>query len=198
MRCVQTLIEAIEDWADRWRFEISAAKTIAVRFTKRKTVPDSRIDLRVTLGDGLTFRPHVLNTRTRFCASKNLPTSFLSQQSTLEAKSKLLLYNTRMRLVLTYEALALSVMTAMYFSTLEAIQNRTFWQMVGAPWLVKNQQILQKTSFKDFMLDLIARNSSNLLVAWLVDPQDWPPTRIRVGGESWESPGSPGLYGKIP
>lgn len=103
-----------------------------------------------------------------------------------------------MRLVLTYEALALSVMTAMYFSTLEAIQNRTFWQMVGAPWLVKNQQILQKTSFKDFMLDLIARNSSNLLVAWLVDPQDWPPTRIRVGGESWESPGSPGLYGKIP
>lgn len=74
----------IEDWAGRWRLSINPAKMVAVRFTRRRTVPDSRIvfgdeiilwskavrHLWITLDGRLRFLPHVRNTSIRFWTAK--------------------------------------------------------------------------------------------------------------------------------
>lgn len=46
MRRVQTVFEAIEDQALRWRLRINADKTVAVRFTSGLALPDSRLTIK--------------------------------------------------------------------------------------------------------------------------------------------------------
>lgn len=142
-------------WFDRWKVRLNAEKTQAVVFTKRRQIPPEPIRvndvpveylsqakyLGVLLDKGLTFTPHVQSVRQKALQLRNALFPLLTKRSRLSTGSKLLLYKTLIRPVMTYACSAWQHTSKTNLHSLQVVQNRTLRVIVGAEWYVSNATI---------------------------------------------------------
>lgn len=148
-------------WFDQWRISINTTKTSAIHFSKKciSKAPKLKIKntfinwspsikyLGVQIDNNLKFHKHVnmAVNKTKAVGYKLFP--LLNEKSPLSIRTKLYIYKTYMRPILTYASPAwISNISTKSRNKLEATQSIALRKITGLPWYVSNQTIRQSTN----------------------------------------------------
>ena len=101
----------------------------------------------VILDYNLTFKNHLIATQNKFRAAKNNIYPLIARNSPLNIKSKILLYNSSLRPILTYASAVWSASTKSNLLLLSRSQNSVIRQIYNIPFYVTNKQLYCKIPY---------------------------------------------------
>lgn len=152
---LQSATNALGEWFRKWRMEVNPEKSTAVYFSRAlrrpNTAPQPNITLfgkpipwsdhvkylGVTFDSRLSFASHIRRVRNRASLYLGRLTP-LFRSKKLSLRSKVRLYLTCIRPVMTYASVVFAHASNRYINSLQAIQNRFLRRATGAPWYVRN------------------------------------------------------------
>lgn len=152
---LQAALNEIQNWFERWRIGVNPEKSVAVIFSKKKKMPESKLSmfntvipwgteakyLGVTLDKKLTLGLHITATATKARKAMGAVSCMVNRRSKLATSTKLMLYKQMIRPVLTYGAPAWVQAAPHLLHKLQVVQNIFLRRAVGAPWFVNNATI---------------------------------------------------------
>lgn len=172
-KTLQTAVTALANWFRKWRLEINPEKSQAVMFTRRTarsysidSIPSLKIFnkpvtwtrqakyLGVTLDDRLSFAPHIKQVRARAAFVMGRLHCLLNSRSRMPLSSKVRLYTTCIRPIMTYASVVFAHVKPHRIHRLQTLQNRFMRRATGAPWFIRNVDLhidLELPTIKQFM-----------------------------------------------
>lgn len=156
-RLLNTITKRLSESADslltyftKWKIKINKDKTILTSFTNRKTkqVPCGTLNINntdlhwtnqfkylgVTFDKKLTLNPHINNTLIKADYKIDLLEPYFRKQSTVPVQTKIYLYKTYVRPVLSYAYPILTNLTAKNTGALQVIQNKCLRKALDISW----------------------------------------------------------------
>lgn len=141
-RSLQSSVDSIVEWSQKWRLRISPSKCEAIRFLRKWNPPSSlitieRLPLRshvrylgITLDTKLIFR-HFSNVISEFLRTRSALYPLLYHKSSLRLNIKLLVYPAFLRPILTWSRASIS-----QIKPHNTLPNRVLRMIVRAPWFL--------------------------------------------------------------
>ncbi|CAI6374197.1 unnamed protein product [Macrosiphum euphorbiae] len=173
---LQAQIDLSIEWFHQWKISINPLKTSAIMFSNKQTragdcvkFGDTPIKwsnnikyLGVTIDKKLSFSTHVKNIITKAKGAKHSLFPLINKRSPLSTISKLHIFKTYIRPILTYAGPAWTAnISNSSWSKLEAVQSTTLRQITGLDWYVSNDTI--RSSLKTPPLkDHLSKNKVHL------------------------------------
>lgn len=154
-RILQNGINEIEEWYNRWKIKINATKSKAILFSKKLRGPDERITIEDTeliwepaatylgleMDKKLIWKQHTKKSLQKARRQKQQLYPLINRNSTLDLKTKTLLYKSFILPVILYASPAWATISKTNISTLQSFQNITLRQIANAPWFVRNSTL---------------------------------------------------------
>jgi endonuclease/exonuclease/phosphatase family metal-dependent hydrolase len=151
-RTLESGLEKIHDHFKDWKISINSSKTEFIVFTRSTTMKTKLIDsppvydgqilewkqqvkyLGVILDTRLSFKPHIHECVSK--ANKAISTLFclLKRNSTASVESKLIIYKTYIRPIITYASTIFHNCPKSHFSRLQILQNKCLRMILSAPY----------------------------------------------------------------
>ncbi|VEN64529.1 unnamed protein product [Callosobruchus maculatus] len=152
---LQTAVDEVLEWADRWLIKINHSKTQAIYCTKKRrgTPPEVSINgtplrwsssvkyLGVTLDKGMTWRNHTEMLKTKFQITFRQFYPLLCRTSKLSLVNKIRLYKIIIRPAITYACAAWCFIAKTHMRALQVLQSRILRTITNAPWYVSNETL---------------------------------------------------------
>lgn len=171
---LQDSLDSLEDYFTSWKISINPQKSQATFFTKRRTTPrdrpiinDTEIPwspsskyLGIQLDKSLTWKAHILAVKQKALISRRQLYPLLSSSSSLDLRTKRLLYTTILRPIITYGAAVWATASKTHFKTIETLQSKTLRIITGAPWYIRNVALrrdLQLPTLEDRIVSLASK-----------------------------------------
>ena len=162
---LQSAANALAEWFAKWRIEVNPSKSAAVLFARRRdahssirpiTMSGKEIPwelktkyLGVTLDHRLQFTEHIKTVRNRAAFALGRLHYLLNARSKLALKSKVRIYTTCIRPIMTYASSVFAHVRPSRFKRMQTLQNRFMLRATGAPWYVRNDQHPHRPEFAD-------------------------------------------------
>jgi hypothetical protein len=152
---IKNYLKIYEVWLTQWRIKVNTSKCAAVFYT-HKSVKDfthhnnltlnkeiipwetSYKYLGVILDSKLTWKQHILTVAKRARAAQGTLKPFLNYHSRLSPKTKLLLYKSFIRPIMTYGSAVWGTAAIAHLRNLQVIQNNILKICVSFPFYVRN------------------------------------------------------------
>lgn len=163
-RLLQTSLDQLETWCNRWKVKINPDKSAALLFSRRRLPRDIDLDeltlsqepiswerqtryLGVTMDQRLTWKPHIVETvaRARITRAKLYP--LLKGGNTLSLRNKRTLIKVVLQAQLTYASTAWGHAAKSHIKSLQAVENIALRTATAAPWYVRNTDILRDLKY---------------------------------------------------
>lgn len=151
---LQTHLNNIQPWLNKWRIKVNEAKSVHVTFTMRKgSCPAVQLNncllpqaddvkyLGLHLDRRLTWRKHIVTKRKQLGLKLNQLYWLLGRNSQLRLENKILLYKTMLRPVWTYGIQLWGSTADSNIEIIQRFQNKIMRTIVNAPWYVPNRVI---------------------------------------------------------
>lgn len=193
VQSLQAAQNKLEEFQEKWRIKINAAKTQAVFFTRRRALrhlPGSQVKvnnqeitwsneakyLGLTLDPKLKFDRHISNTLAKCSSLIKSLYSLINRRSRLQISNKILLFKCVFRSILTYGFPAWRNCAKSHRTRLQKMQNKLLKMMLNLdPWHPTEDVHQQaKVELLDTFIDRLFRNfllncsmSDNPLIAGL-------------------------------
>ena len=153
---LQDHLDNYEDWAKLWKLSVNASKCTHIVFSKRpkagegpslffgeNRIPKQQIVkyLGVHMDKKLTWSHHI---KTQIRKAKGVRTSLLpliKASSPLSIKTKLLLYKSTIKPLLSYASPVWLHAAASHLKRLQTTENVIIRKIVGAPWYISNRNL---------------------------------------------------------
>lgn len=162
---LQRQLATLPEWYRDWRLRLNVEKTQAIEFSrKRYDLPPLSIEgrripwdrklkyLGVTFDRGLTFSGHVADLLVKARRVRGMLSPLLSSYNSLPLKTRLAIYKSYLRPILTYASAAwLAGLARTHVQALEAFQSVSLRKITGAPWFVRNTTIRDDLSMQSLM-----------------------------------------------
>lgn len=157
---IQHQINSATTWFSKWRLKINTVKTMAILFNKRQTKSSPKLTilghqipwstsvkyLGVTLDRNLSFRQHMQKTVIKATRTRGMLYPILNRKSPIPLKTKLQIYKTYIKPIITYAGPAWgSLIAPSYWSRLESTQNICLRTITAAQPYVSNLNIRQSS-----------------------------------------------------
>ena len=153
---LQSHLLLVEDWLKKWRIKVNETKSVHVTFTLRKgncpvislngeEVPqkDGYKYLGVHLDRRLTWKKHIDTKISEIRLKSRQLYWLLGKHSKLKLEYKLLLYKSMLKPIWQYGCQMWQTASSSLIEKIERNQNKLLRTITGAPWYVKNQNILK-------------------------------------------------------
>ncbi|XP_052744245.1 probable RNA-directed DNA polymerase from transposon BS [Bicyclus anynana] len=172
---LQKAVNIIGKWFRLWRIEVNPEKSAAVLFTGKAVsrlksglkevslygapIPWQRTAkyLGVTFDNRMSFSMHVNKARKKAAYVMHRLYAMINKKSKLSLRSKLTLYKTTIRPILTYASVVFAHRPKATLRPLQTLQNRFLRQITGAPWFLRNNDL-----HRDLELPTIAKYMKQL------------------------------------
>lgn len=152
---LQNAMNELHEWFKTWRITINVDKSQAIIFQKKLQTTPALIKLDrspitwtntvkylgVTLDTRLTFGQHITNTVGKAKYVRRQLSPLITRRSVLNAETKLKLYKTILRPIITYAAPIWICAATTHRHKLQTFQNITLRMALNAPWYMRNNQI---------------------------------------------------------
>lgn len=177
---LQTSLDRLSAWLDRWKLKLNPTKCQAKIFTLRRprdpnnliisgeeiqwNPPDSGIKyLGVYLDRKLTFGIHI-NRKLNECYTRlRILYPIMNRKSPLRIQCAVLLYQSVLRPILTYACPVWVGASNTQIRKLQVIQNKILRIATSAPWFVRNTQIHRETGVP-YIADFIGKTTKQFLL----------------------------------
>ena len=175
---LQSAVNQINDWTNRWRIKLNETKSIHVNFTNKKIehipvninnkqIPYSNTAkyLGITLDAKLRWKAHVKKKREELGIKYKKMYWLLGRNSTLSVHNKLLLYKQILMPVWTYGLQLWGCAKQSNVQIIQRFQNKVLRNIVGAPWYCRNSDIHRDLNMETVAntIKKIARNHEERL-----------------------------------
>lgn len=158
-RKLSNALVEIQNWFEKWRISVNPEKSVAVYFCNNNRqhntgpwIPLRMFDadipwrseakyLGVTLDRKMTFSQHTTQAVAKAKKAIGAISCMVNTKSRLGLNTKLLVFNTCIKPVLTYAAPAWAHAEPRTLYKLQIVQNQFLRRAVGAPWFVRNVTI---------------------------------------------------------
>lgn len=173
---LQTALDNLEEYYERWRIKINVSKSVAVLFSKKRgkktktgrltlfneTIPWKKEAkyLGVTMDQRLTWSSHVRETTAKATKRLGMLYPLINRISKLSLNNSLTLYKSLIKPILTYACPIWGTTCKTNINKLQAVQNKATRIITKSPWFVRNMDIhndigmhLIKTTIADLALN---------------------------------------------
>lgn len=146
----------------RFKMSMNESKTQVIFFTNRRTkqlphrnfeAVDTEIEwsnnikyLGLTLDRKLKFKDHITNSLTKINAATRILYSLINRKSRLNQNSKILLYKTALRPIITYACPVYSTIAKTHINKLQVCQNKLLKMGLDVPWYTRTSEIHQTSN----------------------------------------------------
>lgn len=158
---------------NKWKIKVNPSKTKAITFTKRRTNPNQQIlindqplpwvneinYLGVTMDKKLIWKKHIEKIKSKALQQNAILYPLINRNSKLSIKTKLNLYNSYIKPILTYGSPAWCFASKTVRAPLQTLQNKILRQAINAPWFIRNADI-----HKDLKQPTIIENIRSLII----------------------------------
>jgi len=158
---LQLQIDLILPWLDQWRISVNPSKTTAIIFSNKRPQHNPKLNIRnvpinwsnsikylgIHIDNRLNFAKHVKQTLNKARATRFLLFPMLSNKNPLSLATKIYIYKTYIRPIITYACPAwASNISKTSWTTIEAFQSTTLRQITNLPFFVSNLTIRKTTN----------------------------------------------------
>lgn len=169
---LQTSVNKISDWLDKWKIKINATKCKPILFTRRKQVTNQKIDvndislnwnetvkyLGIRFDKKLNWSCHIQQVIDKIETKFGMLSPFLNRRSKMNYNNKILLYKQIIRPTALYGSAVWGTVALSHLRLLDTSQNKMLRNMANAPWYVRNQQIREDFKIKTISHEIKKRN----------------------------------------
>lgn len=151
---LQTAVNNVTNWANKWRIKLNEVKSTHVNFTNKKydyipvivsqqTIPHANVAkyLGMTLDAKLRWKTHVRKKREQLNLKFRQMFWLLGSHSELSVHNKLLLYKQILKPVWTYGIQLWGCTKKSNIKVIQTFQNKVLRSIVKAPWYIRNEDI---------------------------------------------------------
>lgn len=169
---LQTSINTISKWLDKWKIKINAQKCKPILFTKRRQSTNMKIEvndislnwnetvkyLGIRFDKRLTWSCHVQQTIDKMESKFGALSPFLNRRSKMNFSNKILLYKQVIRPTALYSSAVWGTVALSHLRLLETSQNKMLRNMSNSPWYVRNQKIREDFKIETISHEIQKRN----------------------------------------
>lgn len=158
-------IKKLHNYYKKWKIKLNETKTQVKFFTRRRTRQLPRRNFRINnneiewesgpvkylgiqLDKTLTYKNHTDYVVKKSYAALRILYSLFNRKSHLHINSKILLYKTMIRPIVTYAAPILSSMARTHRNKMQIMQNKIIKMILNVPWRTSTVAIHQQTNIK--------------------------------------------------
>lgn len=151
---LQTHLDKVKTWLNKWRMKASAAKSVHITFTlKRDDCPLVKLDgtvlpqktvakyLGLHLDRKLMWKEHIKAKREQADKKMRDLHWLIGRQSSLTLENKLIIYKCIIKPVWTYGIELWGSASHSNIEILQRFQNKTLKTLISAPWFIKNSEV---------------------------------------------------------
>lgn len=162
---LQTHLNKIDQWLDKWRIKASPSKSVHITFTLRRgdcppvTMKGEILPHKASvkylgchLDRGLYWKTHILAKRDALKIRYRNLHWMLNRTSRLSLSNKILVYNSVLKPIWTYASELWGSACATNIQIIQRFQNKVLRNICAAPWFTKNEEIheyLEVTTVKE-------------------------------------------------
>lgn len=174
---LENAVKKFSKYYQKWKIKINEDKTQAIFFTKRRTrqlphrnfiIGDRNIEwensamkyLGVYLDKRLTFKHHVDYVIKKTNTAVRILYSLMNRKSKLNINSKILLFKTMLRPIMTYATPIINTIAKSHKKLLQTTQNKIIKMIIDAPLRTSTSQMHEETEFEmveDYMNEITER-----------------------------------------
>lgn len=149
-------LQLVDEWLNKWRIKVNETKSVHVTFTlNRSTCPPIHLNgkavpqkteykyLGIHLDRRLTWEKHIKAKKTELNLKTQQLYWLIGRKSRLKLEYKLLLYKAILKPIWHYGCQLWQTASASQVESIERTQNKILRQISGAPWYMKNKNILK-------------------------------------------------------
>lgn len=154
---INTHLEEIEKWTEKWKIKVNGKKSNGIIFTKRpkkhkpiRSIKFSEEDipwktevkyLGITMDQKLDFQKHINEAEIKAKRINQELYPLLNRRSKVSIENKIRIYTSVIRPTMTYGAPTWNQADERRKKKLQIVQNRTLRNAIDAPWFMTNEQI---------------------------------------------------------
>lgn len=167
---LNTALEIISNWYQKWKIKINSTKTKAILFNKNIRNPtigpifienqpiqwtESAKYLGITMDRKLLFRDHITNVINKAKTVKRQLYCLIGRNSKLNLRLKVQIYKQYIRPILLYSSPTWCCAANTHVKKIQTLQNITLRQIVNAPWYIRNKDIHKDLKIRDIKDEII-------------------------------------------